>query len=66
MAGQVQDVETAKGRCPEHGLVEGKREVPDIKVYGPASYLAKKLRMRAAKKAPFVCPYCDRDIELEQ
>jgi len=66
MASRAQEVETARGRCPEHGLVEGKRVMPDMKVYGPASYLAKLIRMRTAKRAPFVCPYCDRDIEPEQ
>jgi hypothetical protein len=60
------EVETAKGRCPEHGLVEGKRDIPKDKVYGPASYLAHVFRVRSAKRAPFVCPQCERDIELEE
>jgi len=65
VATQAPAVETAKGRCPQHGEVEGRRVIPDAKVYGPASYLAKIMRQRTARKAPFVCPYCERDIELD-
>jgi hypothetical protein len=65
MASPQVRVETAKGRCPEHGLVEGRREIPNARAYGPVSHVVRRLQERAAARAPFVCPQCDRDIELE-
>ena len=56
--------ETATGRCPEHGLVQGTRETPKAHVYGPASLIVYLFRKQAAKRAPFACPYCERDIEF--
>lgn len=58
------NIETATGRCPEHGLVQGTRETPKARVYGPASLIVYLFRNQAAKRAPYACPYCARDIEL--
>jgi hypothetical protein len=65
MAKRAVEVETARGQCPEHGLVEGSREIPVVKAFGPVSYLVRVIRVRRGKRAPFLCPYCEREIELE-
>ena len=66
MASSHVKVETAQGRCPEHGLVQGTREVPQFKFYGLTSLVVHLFRKRAAKQAPFTCPQCERDLELEE
>ncbi len=53
-------VERARGRCPEHGIVEGVRYLP--KPMFP--FIVYYLRLRAARRAPFVCPQCDRELTL--
>jgi hypothetical protein len=57
---QSRKMERATGRCPEHGIVEGVRYLP--KPMFP--FIVYYLRLRAARKAPFLCPECDRAISL--
>lgn len=51
--------QTRRGRCPEHGSVEGRRDVPRLKfpfiVYGVMRMLA--------QRRPYVCPSCGQPID---
>jgi hypothetical protein len=51
-------VETARGHCPEHGDVQGVREIP-----GPSfPFVVYLVRLNKARRAPFTCPECHREL----
>jgi hypothetical protein len=62
MGGREPDVktetETKMGRCPTHGTVEGRREIP--RVAFPFVLFAVMRAM--ARRKPFFCPTCDKPI----
>jgi hypothetical protein len=51
-------VERAPGRCPEHGNVEGIRYLPKPSF----PFIVYYFRLRAARRAPFTCPQCEREL----
>lgn len=55
-------VETARGRCPEHGDVQGVREIP-----APSfPFVVYFVRLTKARRAPFTCPECHRELMDDQ
>ncbi len=60
MAQSSRKVERAQGRCPEHGMVEGVRYLP--KPMFP--FIVYYFRLRAARKGPFTCPQCERELTM--
>ena len=55
-------VETARGRCPEHGDVQGVREIP-----APSfPFVVYLVRLTKARRAPFTCPECHRELMDDQ
>jgi hypothetical protein len=51
-------VETAAGRCSEHGMAQGVREIP--RPHFPfIVYLFERL---LARRAPFTCPECGEKL----
>ncbi len=55
-------IERAQGKCPEHGVVEGVRCLPKLTVPLPLSVVVYLVRSRAARRAPFTCPQCEREL----
>lgn len=51
-------VETARRLCPEHGMVEAVREVPTPSF----PFVVYFVRMIKARRAPFTCPECHREL----
>jgi hypothetical protein len=61
MAQSSRKVEQKTGRCPEHGVVEGVRYLPRPMF----PFILYYLRLRAARRAPYLCPQCDRPLTLD-
>jgi len=60
MAQSSRKMERATGRCPEHGIVEAVRYLPRPMF----PFVVYYVRLRAARKAPYLCPQCDRPVSL--
>jgi hypothetical protein len=54
------EIQTQKGRCETHGIVEATRQIPRIQfpfiVYGTQRWLAKR-------REPFRCPQCEKPVQ---
>jgi hypothetical protein len=57
-------IETAQGHCPQHGIVEGQRVMPKLTVPLPLSLITYLVRSRAARRQPFTCPHCERELAI--
>jgi hypothetical protein len=53
------EVQTRSGRCPTHGPVEGRREIPRIQF----PFIVYAWRRWLAKRRPFQCPECGAAVE---
>jgi len=55
------EVQTAVGDCPEHGEVEGTREIPRI-TFPP---IINSIRRALAKRRPYRCPKCGAAVQTD-
>jgi len=53
------EVQTRRGTCPEHGFVEGNREVPRLQF----PFIVFGVKRMLAQRKPFACPSCGSPIE---
>ena len=58
MANARANVETARGRCSQHGEVQGVREKPRPSF----PFVIYLVRRGLASRAPFTCPECGEEI----
>jgi hypothetical protein len=55
------ETQTAIGDCPEHGEVEGTREVPRV-TFPP---IINSIRRALAKRRPYRCPTCGAEVQTD-
>ena len=56
------EVESALGDCPDHGEVEGIREIP--RVTFPPVFTAIR-RAIAKRRRPYLCPTCGKPVATD-
>jgi hypothetical protein len=54
------DVETRRGRCATHGVVEATRDIPPIRF----PFVVYAVRRYRARRAPFRCPECGSEVTV--
>jgi hypothetical protein len=53
------DVQTRRGACPAHGLVEGTRAVPKLGF----PFIVNAVRRTLAQRQPYRCPDCGAPLK---
>lgn len=55
------ETQTRTGDCPDHGEVEGTREIPRV-TFPP---VINSVRRMIAKRRPFRCPTCGSPVDTD-
>ena len=55
------ETQTTAGYCPNHGEVEGTREIPRV-TFPP---IINSVRRALAKRRPYRCPTCGAEVETD-